>query len=218
MTMMLHHIRRSVLDKLATAERIRYGGLKPINLDGNVFTYHLKGLIADGLVQKTADAEYALTQLGRNYIVHRYEDSAKSAHSIFLIVLSRQSEYLLRRRDVQPLLGFSGFIHGEPEAGIAIIETAEKRLSAKTGIKNIDLSVVGSALITQYRADELQSFSHAVIIHGQTDQNITIDHDATGHNFWSSLESVEDLLSSCKDITGMIDNKLTWLEYTYTLK
>ena len=97
-------------------------------------------------------------------------------------------------------------------------ELAEKRLSAKTGIKNIDLSVVGSALITQYRADELQSFSHAVIIHGQTDQNITIDHDATGHNFWSSLESVEDLLPSCKDITGMIDNKLTWLEYTYTLK
>lgn len=214
---MLHHIRRAILDKLATAEYLRYGELKPENLDGNVFNYHLKGLIVDKLVQKNSAADYSLTQYGRDYIVHRYEDSSQSAHSIFLIVLQRQSQYLLRRRDVQPLLGYTGFIHGEPEAGVDIIQTATKRLYDKTGINNVDLSVAGSALIAQYIANELQSFSHAVIINGLTEQDIEIESDATGHNFWSELNAIEKLLPSCPDIIRMLDDKQVWLEQAYSL-
>lgn len=214
---MIHHIRRSVLDKLATAESLRYAELKPKDLDGNVFTYHLKGLITDNLVQKNEAGDYRLTAAGRDYIVHRYEDPASCAHSIFLIVLKRQSEYLLRRRDVQPLLGYTGFIHGEPEAGTDIIQAASERLFKKTGIKDVLLSVVGSALITQYGDNELQSFSHATIIYGETSQDITIENDATGQNFWSTLDLAEKLIPSCADIVEMIDNKQTWLERSYEL-
>jgi hypothetical protein len=214
---MLHHIRRTILDELATAESRRYAELKPKDLDGNVFNYHLKGLIVDNLVQKNAGGDYSLTQQGRDYIVHRYEDQSQSAHSIFLIVLKRQSDYLLRRRDVQPLIGYTGFIHGEPEVGVDIIQTAEQRLYQKTGIKSVNLSVAGTALIAQYRADELQSFSHAVIIHGQTDQDVQVEKDATGHNFWADLSSAEKLLPSCAHIIEMIDNRQAWLERSYQL-
>lgn len=217
MATMIHHIRRTVLDKLATAESLRYGELKPKDLDGNVFTYHLKGLIVDDLIEKNEAGDYLLTAAGRDYIVHRYEDPALSAHSIFLIVLKRQSEYLLRRRKVQPLLGYTGFIHGEPEAGVGIIETATKRLKDKTGLKDVSLVVAGSALITQHRDDELQSYSHAVILYGETIQEITIEEDATGHNLWSSLDSAEKLIPSCDDIVAMIENKQTWLERSYSL-
>jgi hypothetical protein len=194
---------------------MRYNELKPKDLDGNVFTYHLKGLIVDNLVQKNETGEYSLTYAGRDYIVHRNEDSALSAHSIFLIVLKRQSEYLLRCRDVQPLIGYTGFVHGEPEAGVDIIQTASKRLQDKTGIHDAGLAVVGSALIAQYRLDELQSYSHAVIILGETQSDIEIKSDGTGHNFWASLDSVEKLLPSCEDIVAMVDSKQTWLERSY---
>lgn len=217
MVLMLHHIRRSILDKLAVAECLRYSELKPKHLDGNVFTYHLKGLIIDNLVEKNDAGNYFLTSTGRDYIVHRYEDSALSAHSIFLLVLKRQSEYLLRRRTVQPLIGYSGFIHGEPEVGVDIIKTASKRLQDKTGIEKVDLAIAGSALISQYRADELYSFSHAVIINGQTDQNIIVEDDHTGRNFWANVDGVDKLLPSCIDIIRMIDNKQTWLECSYKL-
>ncbi|MBC7546490.1 hypothetical protein H7171_01960 [Candidatus Saccharibacteria bacterium] len=215
---MIHHIRRSVLDKLATAEHMRYGELKPPDLGGNVFNYHLKGLITDSLVQKNDDGDYSLTHAGRDYIVHRYEDSALSAHSIFLIVLQRGSEYLLRRRAVQPLIGYTGFIHGEPEVGIDIAETAAKRLQDKTGINNVDLTVAGSALIAQYLGDELQSYSHTIILFGQTDQDIEIDSDSTGHNFWANVGTVNNTLPSCADIIKMIEDKQTWYEGFYTLK
>lgn len=217
MALMLHHIRRSVLDKLATAEYMRYGELKPKDLAGNVFNYHLKGLIVDNSVQKNETGDYSLTQLGRNYIVHRHENLAQSAHSIFLIVLKRQSEYLLRRRNVQPLIGYTGFIHGEPEVGVDIIHTAAKRLYNKAGINDVHLSVVGSALIAQYHADELQSFSHATIIYGQTGQNIEVENDATGQNFWADLNSVEKLFPSCTDIIMMIENKQIWFDQSYQL-
>jgi len=213
----MHHIRRSILDELATAEYMRYGQLKPKDLDGNVFNYHLKALIVDDLIQKSETGEYILTQRGRDYIVHRNEDLAQSAHSIFLIVLKKESEYLLRRRDIQPLIGYTGFIHGEPEVGIDIIQTATKRLYDKTGIKNVELSVAGSVLIAQHQSDELQSFSHAIIIYGQTQQNIEVDHDTTGHNFWGQLDSVEKILPSCTDIVKMIDTKQVWLERTYEI-
>lgn len=214
---MIHHIRRSVLDKLATAESMRYGELKPHELDGNVFTYHLKGLMVDDLIKKSDEGEYSLTRLGRNYIVHRYENAAESAHSIFLIVLKRGDEYLLRRRDVQPLMGYAGFIHGEPEAGSSIIQTARKRLFDKTGLTNVALSVAGTALISQYQNEELHSFSHAVILFGDTESDIEIEKDATGHNFWSTLSEVDNLLPSCNDIVKMIENKQVWFEHSYDL-
>ena len=213
----IHHIRRSILDKLATAESLRYGELKPEGLDGNVFTYHVKGLIADHLIEKNDEGDYYLTPLGRHYIVHRYETSRQSAHSIFLIVLKRGSEYLLRRRKVQPLIGYTGFLHGEPEAGTDILETAAKRLRDKTGMNDIGLSVAGSALISQYQNEELQSFSHAIIIYGQARQDIEIEDDATGFNFWSELDRVENLLPSCTDIIKMIESGLSWSEYIYHL-
>lgn len=214
---MLHHIRRAVLDQLATAETLRYGELKPSGLDGNVFTYHLKGVIADGLVQKSEHGDYSLTQLGREYIVRRYEHPTESAHCIYLMMLKRGSTYLIRTRKVQPLLGWSGFIHGEPEAGVGILESATKRLFEKTGIHGARLAVVGSALISQYVQGELHSFSHAVIISGETEQDILISEDETGKNFWSELENVERLLPSCVDVKDMIDQKVSWLEGSYDL-
>jgi len=213
----IHHIKQSILNKLATADTLRYGELKPSELDGNVFNYHLKGLIVDKLAQKNLEGDYSLTPLGRDYIVHRYENPTLSAHSIFLVVLKRESEYLLRRRNVQPLLGYSGFLHGEPEAGVDILHTAAERIYSKTGIKDVKLSIAGSTLIAQYRGDELQSFSNAVIIYGQTGQNIEVESDATGHNFWADLNTVEKLLPSCVDIVKMIDNDQVWLESSYQL-
>ena len=214
---MIHHIRKSILDKLATAQSMRYAELKPPNLDGNVFTYHLKGLISEKFVLKNDFGEYSLTQAGKDYIVHRYEESALSAHSIFLIVLQNESNYLLRRRKVQPLIEYAGFMHGEPKAGENVLVSAKKRLCAKTGIENVKLSIAGSALISQYINSELQSFSSAIIIYGKTNKNIKIESDSTGINFWSSLGSTEKLLPSCNDIIKMINEKQTWLEQSYSL-
>jgi hypothetical protein len=212
---MLHHIQKTALDTLAAAESLRYSQIKPTELDGNTFGYHLKQLISEDYVAKSTDGSYALTSKGRDYIMHRYEDPTRSAHTIFLVVVRNGDNYLVRRRKVQPMLGKIGFVHGEPEPGMSVVESAQKRLLAKTGI-SATLAVVGSALITQYLADELHSYSHAIILTGKTTDDCHIASDDTGENLWTSSLNDNDILPSCYDIAHA-DWEMGPKEFSYYL-
>ena len=212
----MHHIQRTILDTLATRDSLRYSEIKPDELDGNVFGYHLKSVMTDHYVEKTNDGLYKLTAKGRDYIVHRYEDSSRSAHSIFLIVIKNGSEYLLRRRRVQPLIDYSGFIHGEPEPETSVTEAAMKRLFDKTGLA-VDLNICGSTLITQNVGGELHSYSHAIVLYGETSTSHITPSDESGEFFWGSLHEVKNILPSCHDILSMIESGDNWLEKSYDI-
>lgn len=204
----MHHIQKSILDRLSTATQCRYSDLKPVGLDGNVFNYHLKQLIRDKLVKKSITSDYSLTPIGEDYIVHRYENPLLQAHSIFLIVLRSGDKWLMRERLVQPLLGMSGFVHGEPVADEPLLVTAARRLRDKTGIE-ADLHIHSSGLIRISENDTLKSFSHAIILTGETNQEISIHEDKTGRNYWLSMNSISDLtiLPSTVDIIQSLDSK-----------
>lgn len=207
---MLHHIQKSILDILATTESSRYSDLKPNDMDGNIFSYHLKQLIGGHYVIKNDDGSYRLTIKGKEYIVHRYEDTLTQAHSIFLIALRRGDDWLMRERLVQPLLGMSGFIHGEPIADTPLLETAMWRLQDKTGL-SVPLSVHSSGLIRISRSGTLESFSHAIILTGQTQEDISVTDDKTGRNYWLPTSNLQDtsILPSCMAIVNLLDSKDT---------
>ena len=204
---MMHHIQKAILDTLATSESCRYAELKPAELDGNVFGYHLKQVIAAKLAYKDEDGNYSLTPLGRDYIVNRYEDPLTQAHSIILIVIRRGNQWLMRKRLVQPLIGYIGFVHGEPVAGEAVTHTAQQRLLSKTGI-TASLTLFSSGLITQYKDGELASYSHALIMTGETTDDDTIASDTTGEQQWCTLAHIQQqpelFLPSCVDIIERI--------------
>lgn len=216
---MLHHIQKNILDTLATSETVRYGALKPTDLDGNVFGYHLKSLLRDKYVIKLEDGSYELTRLGKDYIVNRYENPLLQAHSILLIIVRRGDQWLMRERLVQPLLGMAGFIHGEPIAGEDVIGTARQRLLDKTGI-DITLELHGSGLITIKRSGVIESYSHAIVVYGETNQDITITNDATGRNFWlpdSELTNSTILPSSIDIISQISQSTNKPFDLTYAL-
>jgi hypothetical protein len=203
---MLHHIQGNILDQLATASTRRYGELKPSHLDGNVFNYHLKQLISGKYVIKSLDGDYSLTAHGKDYIVHRYEDPLEQAHSIFLIALNRGDDWLMRERLVHPVLGMVGFIHGEPQASEPLLVTAHRRLKEKTGIET-DLSLHSSGLIRIMRDGACESFSHAIILKGTTQDTFSITSDATGSQHWYTKDQLtqSQVLPSCTDIVTRID-------------
>lgn len=214
---MIHHIQRTILDSLAAHESARYSELKPQNLDGNIFTYHLKQLIADKYVTKNEDGTYTLLAKGKDYVVHRFENPQVQAHSIFLIAIRKGDEWLMRERLVQPLLGMSGFIHGEPVANENIIVTANKRLLDKTGL-SIPLNIFSGGLIKMSANNTVESFSHAIILTGETSDDFTITDDATGRQFWQSTDDLSDssILPSCVDLVSRInanDKSMFVLEY-----
>lgn len=216
---MLHHIQKGILDNLATAHSSRYSDLKPPDMDGNIFSYHLKLLLTDRYVLKNDDGLYVLSPKGKDYVVHRYENPLLQAHSIFLIVLRRGDQWLLRERLVQPLLGMSGFIHGEPIANESVIETAERRLHDKTGIK-ITLHIHSSGLVRISQDSIITSYSHAIILVGNTDEDMTVTSDPTGRNYWGNAMDLakEFVLPSCSSIVErVVSNNITPFELAYEL-
>ncbi len=216
---MLHHIQKNILNSLATADMARYSDIKPGDMDGNIFTYHLKQLIADKYITKQDDGSYALLPHGKNYIVHRYENPLLQAHSIFLIALRRDDQWLLRERLVQPLIGMAGFIHGEPIASESVVTTAERRLFDKTGIK-ASLQIHNSGLIRIESNGMTESFSHALILVGDTSEDISITHDVTGRNFWLPTTALQQphILPSCSGIIQRIgDKNISPFELDYQL-
>lgn len=213
---MLHNIQRSIIEQLGFDESLRYGQLKPSQLDGNVFGYHLKQTIIDGYTVKLDDGSYALAPRGRDFFVRRFEDQTKSAHSIYLVVIKSKKGYLLRRRKVQPLIGKVGFLHGEPTPNMPVVEAATARLESKTGLR-VELEVTSSALIKQSRNNELISYSHAIVLYGETEQEITRAGDDTGDNFWQTSLTGTDVLPSCHAIVDMLKSSAAWSELSYDL-
>lgn len=218
---MLHHYQRHILDLLGTNTSCRYSDLKPEDVDGNTFTYHLKQLCSQKYIERLSTGEYALTQRGRAYMVHRYEDLSTQAHSIFLIVLKIGDQLLLRERLVQPLINYTGFIHGEPSFNEPVQVTAERRLLEKTGI-TCKLNVTSSGLIRIFKNNELQSHSHAIILTGELpaiNETAFVRADATGRNLLVTQKDMQSLilLPSCDDILVMIRKNIPWFERDYNV-
>jgi hypothetical protein len=191
--------------------------MKPKDMDGNIFSYHLKLLVTDHYVVKHEDGLYGLSQKGKDYIVHRYEDVLLQAHSIFLIVIKRGDEWLMRERLVQPLLGMSGFIHGEPVANEPLLTTAAKRLQEKTGL-SVPLSIHNSGLIRIISNGTVESFSHAIILTGETNDDMSSVSDSTGRNYWLPTPALAQptILPSCTDIiTSLTNNDISTFDFSY---
>ncbi len=185
-------------------------------MDGNQFAYHLKQLLGDKMIVKNDDGTYSLTSTGKSYLVHRYENQSDSAHTIFLVVIRNGNNILLRRRKVQPMLGWTGFVHGEPLAGESLDVTIRNRVKDKTGLDIDNFTVHGSGLIRMP-----ESFSHAIIASVETgSKELPIVEDETGMNFWAedTLETVDKLIPSSGDILEYInDTDRHWFDWSYDL-
>lgn len=220
---MLHHIQKSIINVLASTDPARYADLKPADMDGNQFTYHLKQLITDKLVDKNDDSTYSLTQKGRAYLIRRFENTEESAHSIFLVIIRCDNKVLLRERKVQPMNGYVGFVHGEPIASEPLDFTIRDRIKLKTGIE-IDVNNItthGSGLIRINKDGHTQSFSQAIIAEVTVDSDeLPIVEDETGRNFWMSDNNkgpIKNLPSNGDIFMYIKDPSWCWFDWTYEI-
>jgi len=173
--MLDHHIQRSIVYRLALLESARFSGLKPDEVENKLFTYHLKKVVAAGLVAKTDKGLYQLTSKGRRLGVHVFEgqlDRLDRAVSVLLLIVRRTSDgaWLLYRRKTHPLRGRVGYMHAAPTSTESTVITARRELKAKTGLE-ADFAVIGSGYFRVFEGDNLESFTHF---------NLLASEDATG--------------------------------------
>ena len=166
--MLDHHIQRQIVYQLAFVDSLRFGELKPDDLDNKLFTYHLKKVVAAGFVSKGVDGSYALTLEGRRIgkgALERERKYIDRAYSVILIALQKDDTWLLYKRHTHPLIGLYGFMQAKPAADEPILTTAQRTCLDETGLR-ADFTAHGNGYFRMYRDTQLESFIHFTLLVG----------------------------------------------------
>ena len=138
-----HHIERKIIHALMFTEYARFTDLRPKGVDSNLFSYHLKSLIARGYIAKT-DRGYTLSHKGMQY-VDRVSTAGMKPRTqpkiiTMLFIQGADGKILLQQRSKQPYINTwtlpYGKLHIEDETlhAATIREATEKIGTAPTAV------------------------------------------------------------------------------------
>jgi 8-oxo-dGTP pyrophosphatase MutT (NUDIX family) len=142
----IHEVQGSILKALLLHEVARFSELNTNKLSTDQFTFHIKQLTANNVIEKTANGSYRLTIPGKEYASRFDIDSGpvkieKQAKLGVLIVVVRdlrgKKEYLMQTHLKQPFFGFRGFITGKIKMGESVPETAARELAEEAGLQAV---------------------------------------------------------------------------------
>lgn len=220
---MLHHnIQRKIIRSLATHESVNFAQLRPENVESNAFAYHLKFLIKEGFVKKCDDGTYELTALGKMLGINSHLSTAewlKQAHAVFfLTVYDPQKGWLVRRRKTQPMYGYVGFVHGEPNDTESVLETATERFTERNGLV-AEFEPRGYGYARFHRGDDLQSYTTFTVFSSSKWSGTLQEDTDTGHNYWATIDELKNepkLLPTMLPILERLESdEMFWLDLAF---
>jgi hypothetical protein len=195
--MLDHYLQRSMVYRLALTNSLRFSELKPDTIENKLFTYHLKKVVAAGLVAKQENGTYALTPEGRRLgtrVLDKQLAVIDQPESVLFLAVRRKSDkaWLLYRRKTHPLLGKIGFMHCTPRADTSTEAEAAKACRAKTGLK-ASFTVLGGGYFRVFRAKELESFTHYTLLVSNDAEGELEQNDEFAEYFWTDDPNFADV-------------------------
>lgn len=185
--MLDHHLQRTIVKSLSVADSLSFSELKPEDLDNNLFTYHLKAVIREGLVEKNNDGRYMLTNEGkkswRRNSQSKTNTTDRARSILFLIIRDASGRWLLYKRKTHPLKDMIGFMHVFPVHTESIIETATRESADRLSL-SCTYAVVGSGFFRSYRQDSLESFTNFTVLACENASGEFKPKDESADYFW----------------------------------
>lgn len=221
----MHPIQREILYRLITNPCLPFSKLKPEEIEGNLFMYHLKQLITSELVQKRADGKYELTAEGLVFADRLSLSSFKPRIQPKIITLivcqNKKREYLLYKRKRQPFIGLCGFAYGKIHLGEKVAQAAERELKEKTGL-SAKLAHRGDVYLTTTSGGNVIAsiFCHVFVGGNPTGQ--LVKDSEIGECFWAKPEILgsEKFMPGFEEILFLVKKRLSHLffaEFTFNL-
>lgn len=189
--MLDHHIQRAIVYRLAFTPGLRFSELKPPEIDNKLFTYHLKKVLAEGLASKSDEGIYTLTPAGRRVSTGALDKEqsliVERAHSVLFLVIRRKEDnaWLFYRRNTHPMLGFTGFMHCNPNAQELVSETARIKCREKTGLEG-NFTALGSGYFRIFKGESLESFTHFTLLYCDDIRGELMPHDPKAEYYWTT--------------------------------
>lgn len=194
--MLDHYIQKNIVYNLALTQSMRFSDLKPDDIDNKLFDYHLKKVVATGLVAKNEAGEYELTPQGRRVgkdALKKTDHLINRVYSVLFIVVRRESDdaWLLCRRKAHPLLGKVGFMHAVPDLESTAAESATQATLAKTGL-TATFTVRGSGYLRMYEGDNMESFTHFTLLEATNATGQLSQNDELAEYYWQKEIDASD--------------------------
>lgn len=156
----MHYIQTYILDQLIHFAERRNRDLRPPNVESNLFQYHLKQLVKEGLVSKI-NGKYRLGTAGLVW-ADQFSQSLKGTRPqpkvITTIALTNNhGAYILLPKPRQPFIG-KLFIHaGKVHRGEEIIASAKREVREKLHVEASDIQPKGIVHLRIYNENILIS-------------------------------------------------------------
>lgn len=220
----MHWIEKHVLRELITNPKLRYGQIKPKNIEGSLFLYHLRSLHKADLVQKTNDKCYELTPKGRLYADKLQIESLNVYEQPRIVVLiacwDDKKGLLLFKRSSQPVIHMTGFPHVNIHMGSQLVTGAQQEFEAISGL-SLELKRRGDGYITMYRGSEPESYIFFHLLEGKNPSGTLNESIETGSFEWQKTIDYTDeaIMPSMKELVGLLQSSedIFFFEQEYKL-
>lgn len=136
----LHPVQSEILRALLFLPMAKFSQLNLSGLTNDHFTFHIKKLLENGLVEKVG-MKYTLSTKGKEFANRMDTDTAKIERQAKLAVLvvgikeEGEIKYLVQQRLKQPYFGFHGFVSGKIRWGEKLEEAAKREFREETGLE-----------------------------------------------------------------------------------
>ena len=169
-----HHIQKHIMNTLLYQKYARFRDLRPPKVDTNLYSYHLKVLQKDGMVEKTS-AGYTLSQNGLRYVdrisVKKLNIRSQPKNISMLVIQNSDGDVLLLRRDKQPYIDEWTLPYGKTHIDdTSILAGAQREWREKLGSEPADNMVhAGDCYIRVTRDGTIVSSTLAHVFYAEDD-------------------------------------------------
>lgn len=223
----MHPLQKHILHELMFNSSLAFSKIKPDNIESNLFMYHLKLLIRDGLVEKGGDGKYQLTLPGKQYAdklsLKAFKPRIQPNISTLVICQNDQGQYLLYKKRRQPFINLIGFPYGKIHLGEKIKDAAQREFEEKTNLTSTDLTHLGDMYTTVYQGKNLFTHTFFHIFEAQNFQGSLKQDSDIGLCFWSKIEDInpKELIPVVTELYNLIrsvkPSQLFFEEFVYQL-
>ena len=171
-----HHIQKHIIGVLYRQKYARFRDLRPPKVDTNLYSYHLKKLISQGIVRKIVQG-YTLDKKGLLYSdrVSQKNMTVRTQPKIvtMLVVQNHDGDILLLRRNKQPYIDRWTLPYGKVHIDDETIErSALREAEEKLGVHWQNIPHVGDCYIRVYTDREVFTSTIAHVFYIETDDII----------------------------------------------
>lgn len=175
-----HHIQKYILSILMHQKIVRFRDMKPPRVDTNLYSYHLKVLIKQGIVAKV-EGGYTLGERGLAYVdrvsQEKFRPRTQPKIITMLVVQNSSGDVLLLRRTKQPHINTwtlpYGKVHIDDDS---ILEGARREWREKIGGQSPSLTHAGDCYIRINSSENTLSSTLAHVFYATCDEVTLTDN------------------------------------------